>query len=411
MAFRRLKGVPARHSHRVGGKGPHSGPGWAGIIAGYTFDHMTVTESATGTGPARPGTRPPRAGRSNGQWKVDGTEPLNGNEAWKQEDGGLNVRERIEQVYSREGFASIPPQDLPGRFRWWGLYTQRRPGIDGGQHGPARADTELSDEYFMLRVRLDGGAIGLAQLRVLAEIATSSAAARQTSATARTSSALDPRRGRPRDLAPPRGRRPPDDRGLRRHPPRHPRLARSPASRRTRSSTRRRSSARSSTATSATPSSPTCRASSRRPSPATRAWTSCTRSTTSPSSASSTPSSASATTSGSAVASRRAPASAERVGVFVRPEEAAEVWHGVVGSSATTATAACATRPASSSSSPSGAPRSSARCSRTSTSSVELPDGPPPAHASGPGDHVGVAPAEGRQALHRRRPHRRAHQR
>lgn len=127
---------------------------------------MTVTESAA---PARAATRPPRADRSNGQWKVDGTTPLNANETWKQEDGGLNVRERIETIYSKEGFDSIPPQDLSGRFRWWGLYTQRKPGIDGGRTAQLD-DTELSDKYFMLRVRLDGGAVSLAQLRVLAEI-------------------------------------------------------------------------------------------------------------------------------------------------------------------------------------------------------------------------------------------------
>ncbi len=113
--------------------------------------------------------RPPRSGRSNGQWAVDGREPLNANEVWKQEDDGLNVRQRIEQVYSREGFASIAPQDLSGRFRWWGLYTQRKPGIDGGRTAQLD-DTELSDEYFMLRVRLDGGALTLGQLRVLADV-------------------------------------------------------------------------------------------------------------------------------------------------------------------------------------------------------------------------------------------------
>ncbi|RKT79735.1 sulfite reductase (ferredoxin) [Terracoccus luteus] len=128
---------------------------------------MTVTDHSAAD--ARPATRPPRAGRSNGQWKVDGTTPLNGNEEWKQQDGGLNVRERIEQVYSREGFASIPPQDLSGRFRWWGLYTQRKPGIDGGRTAQLD-DTELSDEYFMLRVRLDGGALTLEQLRTVAEL-------------------------------------------------------------------------------------------------------------------------------------------------------------------------------------------------------------------------------------------------
>ncbi|MBD3784677.1 MAG: nitrite/sulfite reductase [Micrococcales bacterium] len=127
---------------------------------------MTTTHSTTPRA-----LRPPRTGRSNGQWAVDGREPLNANEAWKQAEGGLDVRQRIEEVYSREGFASIPPEDLSGRFRWWGLYTQRRPGIDGGRTTQLD-DTELSDEYFMLRVRLDGGALTLAQLRVLADIST-----------------------------------------------------------------------------------------------------------------------------------------------------------------------------------------------------------------------------------------------
>ena len=181
---------------------------------------MTTHPSETSTGRAL---RPPRAGRSNGQWAVDGREPLNANEAWKQEDGGLNVRERIEQVYAKEGFASIPPEDLSGRFRWWGLYTQRKPGIDGGRTAQLD-DTELSDEYFMLRVRLDGGALTLAP----------AAGARRPQPRLRPGHRrhqrpaehpvpLDPRRGRARDLAPPRGGRPADHRGLRRHPARHPR--------------------------------------------------------------------------------------------------------------------------------------------------------------------------------------------
>ena len=52
--------------------------------------------------------RPPREGRSNGQWLVDGQEPLNHNEEFKAADDGLNVRARIEQIYAREGFAAIP---------------------------------------------------------------------------------------------------------------------------------------------------------------------------------------------------------------------------------------------------------------------------------------------------------------
>ncbi len=113
--------------------------------------------------------RPPREGRSNGQWNVDGPTPLNANEEFKAADNGLNVRERIEQIYSKQGFASIPTDDVHGRFRWWGLYTQRRPGIDGGRTGSLSTD-ELSDEYFMLRVRLDGGTLSLEQLRTVADI-------------------------------------------------------------------------------------------------------------------------------------------------------------------------------------------------------------------------------------------------
>lgn len=112
-----------------------------------------------------------RPARSAGQWKVDGTTPLNANEAWKQEDGGLSVRERIEQVYSLRGFDSITDDDLHGRFRWWGLYTQRKPGIDGGRTAQLEPH-ELEDRYFMLRVRIDGGSLTTEQLRVIADIST-----------------------------------------------------------------------------------------------------------------------------------------------------------------------------------------------------------------------------------------------
>jgi sulfite reductase (ferredoxin) len=100
---------------------------------------------------------------------VDGTTPLNANETWKQEDDGLNVRERIESIYSKDGFDSIPGQDLHGRFRWWGLYTQRKPGIDGGKTATLEPH-ELEDKYFMLRVRIDGGALTTEQLRVIGNI-------------------------------------------------------------------------------------------------------------------------------------------------------------------------------------------------------------------------------------------------
>jgi sulfite reductase (ferredoxin) len=109
--------------------------------------------------------------RGEGQWALGHREPLNPNERTKKDDDGLNVRARIETIYAHRGFASIDPADLRGRMRWWGLYTQRRPGIDGGRTAVLEPH-ELDDEYFMLRVRIDGGQLDLAQLRAVAEVST-----------------------------------------------------------------------------------------------------------------------------------------------------------------------------------------------------------------------------------------------
>ncbi|NED94148.1 nitrite/sulfite reductase [Phytoactinopolyspora alkaliphila] len=113
----------------------------------------------------------PRRPRGEGQWAFGHLEPLNANERTKRDDDGLNVRARIENIYSKRGFASIDPQDLRGRFRWFGLYTQRKPGIPGGRTAVLEPH-ELDDEYFMLRVRIDGGALTTEQLRVIADIST-----------------------------------------------------------------------------------------------------------------------------------------------------------------------------------------------------------------------------------------------
>ncbi|MFF1376289.1 nitrite/sulfite reductase [Streptomyces sp. NPDC058308] len=107
--------------------------------------------------------------RGEGQWAVGHFTPLNGNEQFKKDDDGLNVRTRIETVYSKRGFDSIDPNDLRGRMRWWGLYTQRKPGIDGGKTAILEPE-ELDDEYFMLRVRVDGGRLTTEQLRVIGEV-------------------------------------------------------------------------------------------------------------------------------------------------------------------------------------------------------------------------------------------------
>ena len=110
--------------------------------------------------------------RGEGQWALGHREPLNANERVKKDDDGLNVRARIETVYRYTGFAGIDPADLRGRFRWWGLYTQRRPGIPGGRTAVLEPH-ELDDEYFLLRVRVDGGQLSTAQLRVVADVSTS----------------------------------------------------------------------------------------------------------------------------------------------------------------------------------------------------------------------------------------------
>ncbi len=126
---------------------------------------MTATAVPASTSPVRPARRP----RGEGQWALGHREPLNPNERTKKDDGGLNVRARVETIYAHHGFASIDPADLRGRLRWWGLYTQRRPGIDGGRTAVLEPH-ELDDEYFMLRVRIDGGQLSLEQLRTIASI-------------------------------------------------------------------------------------------------------------------------------------------------------------------------------------------------------------------------------------------------
>ncbi|HET6626613.1 MAG TPA: nitrite/sulfite reductase [Nocardioidaceae bacterium] len=124
------------------------------------------------TGPGRnPEGRRPRPKRGEGQWALGYREPLNSNEQAKKDDDALNVRARIENIYARRGFDSIDGSDLRGRFRWWGLYTQRRPGLDGGKTG-ALDPEELDDRYFMMRVRSDGALLGAEQLRVLGGIST-----------------------------------------------------------------------------------------------------------------------------------------------------------------------------------------------------------------------------------------------
>ena len=130
---------------------------------------MTLTTEPTDLAPTPPPGPARRPARGTGAWADGDSTPLNHNETFKQQDDGLNVRRRIIEDYSVNGFGSIPADDLRGRMRWWGLYTQRKPGIDGGRTATL-APEELDDEFFMMRVRSDGGALSGAQLRVIAGI-------------------------------------------------------------------------------------------------------------------------------------------------------------------------------------------------------------------------------------------------
>jgi sulfite reductase (ferredoxin) len=128
----------------------------------------TATPSRTTPADAR-SQRSRRQGRGDGQWALGYREPLNKNEELKKNDDGLNVRDRIINIYAKRGFDSIDPADLRGRFRWFGLYTQRRPGVDGGKTAALEPE-ELDDRYFMLRVRIDGGQLSGDQLAAVADV-------------------------------------------------------------------------------------------------------------------------------------------------------------------------------------------------------------------------------------------------
>ncbi|NIL78482.1 nitrite/sulfite reductase [Rhodococcus sp. B10] len=136
----------------------------------------STTDAPTDAGssaPARvaPRERTPRPAkrRAEGQWALGYREPLNPNEQSKKDDNPLNVRARIENIYSKQGFDSIDKSDLRGRFRWWGLYTQREQGYDGTYTGDDNIDL-LEAKYFMMRIRCDAGALNVEQVRTLAGI-------------------------------------------------------------------------------------------------------------------------------------------------------------------------------------------------------------------------------------------------
>jgi sulfite reductase (ferredoxin) len=97
----------------------------------------------------------PRTKRAQGQWEMGYREPLTPQEQNKRNQDGLDVYDRIIHDYAVNGWDSIDPADLGGRFRWYGIYTQR----------------PEEDQMFMMRIRVPAGQITADQLDASAEIA------------------------------------------------------------------------------------------------------------------------------------------------------------------------------------------------------------------------------------------------
>ena len=115
--------------------------------------------------PTKPRTRPKKP---EGQWLIDGSTPLNHDEEIKQESPVLDVKQRVIDVYSKGGFDSIDREDLYPRFKWLGLYTQRKQNLGGEFTG--EDNSVLEDKYFMMRIRFDGGICSTAQARAVGEL-------------------------------------------------------------------------------------------------------------------------------------------------------------------------------------------------------------------------------------------------
>lgn len=115
--------------------------------------------------PAKPKSRPKKL---EGQWLIDGSAPLNHDEEIKQESPVLDVKQRVIDTYSKGGFESIDREDLYPRFKWLGLYTQRKQNLGGEFTG--EDNSVLEDQYFMMRIRFDGGICSTEQALAVGEL-------------------------------------------------------------------------------------------------------------------------------------------------------------------------------------------------------------------------------------------------
>jgi sulfite reductase (ferredoxin) len=77
----------------------------------------------------------------------------------KREKASWSIMDDIRR-YAREGFASIPADDLGVRFRAWGLYTQ---GDGNGTRGEEQP-------FFMMRVRTPNGLLTAEMVRTIADL-------------------------------------------------------------------------------------------------------------------------------------------------------------------------------------------------------------------------------------------------
>jgi sulfite reductase (ferredoxin) len=78
----------------------------------------------------------------------------------KREKAPWSIMDDIRR-YAREGFASIPADDLNVRFRAWGLYTQ----------GDGRGTRGEEQPYFMMRLRTPNGVLSANMVCTLADLA------------------------------------------------------------------------------------------------------------------------------------------------------------------------------------------------------------------------------------------------
>lgn len=72
----------------------------------------------TTTGSARPA-RAARKPKPEGQWKIDGTEPLNHAEEIKQEEPAFAVKQRVIDIYPSRVFLPLHRMTLPHALSGW----------------------------------------------------------------------------------------------------------------------------------------------------------------------------------------------------------------------------------------------------------------------------------------------------